>query len=69
MVQGGKLSNRTSASIDLSVQAGAPVTAAIYQLDPIVRRAESLQLTADGQAGLSEAQRALRAARREEALA
>ncbi|TFZ08838.1 NADH-quinone oxidoreductase subunit NuoG [Ramlibacter humi] len=66
MVQGGKLSNRTSASIDLSAGAGTPAAAAIYQLDPIVRRAESLQLTADGQAGLTEAQRAMRAARREE---
>ena len=58
MVQGGALSNRTSAAIDLSVAAGTPVTAAIYQLDSIVRRAESLQLTADGQAALPRSQRA-----------
>ncbi|TFZ02209.1 NADH-quinone oxidoreductase subunit G [Ramlibacter henchirensis] len=63
MVQGDKLSNRTTASIDLSVQAGTPVTAPIYQLDSIVRRAESLQLTADGQAVLPEAGRVLREAR------
>jgi NADH-quinone oxidoreductase subunit G len=44
------LSNATSASIDLSAAAGKPVTAAIYQLDGIVRRAPSLQLTADGRA-------------------
>jgi len=69
MVQGGKLSNRTAAPIELSVAAGTPVTAAIYQLDSIVRRAESLQLTADGQAALTEAQRALQAARREEVVA
>jgi len=31
----------------MHVDAGRPVTAAIYQLDPIVRRAPSLQLTAD----------------------
>ncbi|GAC1529218.1 MAG: NADH-quinone oxidoreductase subunit NuoG [Ramlibacter sp.] len=52
MVQGGKLSNRTWAKIDLAVPAGTPVTAAIYQLDGFVRRAASLQLTADGQAAL-----------------
>jgi NADH-quinone oxidoreductase subunit G len=46
-VQGGLLSNKTSASIDANVQAGKPVTAAIYQLDSIVRRAPALQLTAD----------------------
>jgi len=47
-VQGGKLSNATSASVDGSAASGTPVTAAIYQLDSIVRRAPSLQLTADG---------------------
>jgi NADH-quinone oxidoreductase subunit G len=46
-VQGGKLNNATSAAIDLSIAPGQPVTAAIYQLDSIVRRAPSLQLTAD----------------------
>jgi NADH-quinone oxidoreductase subunit G len=49
-VQGGKLGNATSATVDLSVAAGRPVTAAIYQLDSIVRRAPSLQLTADARA-------------------
>jgi NADH-quinone oxidoreductase subunit G len=44
------LSNATGASIELNAQAGKPVTAAIYQLDGIVRRAPSLQLTADGRA-------------------
>jgi NADH-quinone oxidoreductase subunit G len=44
------LSNSTSGSIDLNAAAGKPVTAAIYQLDGIVRRAPSLQLTADGRA-------------------
>ena len=51
VVQGGKLSNATSAAIDASTAAGQPVTAAIYQLDSIVRRAPSLQLTADGRLG------------------
>jgi NADH-quinone oxidoreductase subunit G len=47
-VQGGKLSNATSAAIDVAAAARQPAVAAIYQLDPIVRRARSLQLTADG---------------------
>ena len=46
-VQGGLLSNKTSAAIDVNVQASKPATAAIYQLDAIVRRAPALQLTAD----------------------
>jgi NADH-quinone oxidoreductase subunit G len=49
-VQGGELSNATIAAIDLNVSAGQPVTAAIYQLDSIVRRAPSLQYTADAKA-------------------
>ena len=36
----------------LDAGAGTPVTAAIYQLDGLVRRAPSLQLTADGQAAM-----------------
>jgi NADH-quinone oxidoreductase subunit G len=47
-VQGGKLSNATSAAIEASAGAGKPASAAIYKLDGIVRRATSLQLTADG---------------------
>jgi NADH-quinone oxidoreductase subunit G len=46
-VQGALLSNKTSAAIEAGAKAGKPVTAAIYQLDSIVRRAPSLQLTAD----------------------
>ena len=46
-VQGNVLGNATSASIDLSPSAGHPAAASIYQLDGIVRRAPSLQLTAD----------------------
>lgn len=42
-----KLSNVTTAAIDLSVTSVVPVSASIYQLDGIVRRASSLQATAD----------------------
>jgi len=49
-VQGDKLGNATTASIDLSAAAGQPASAAIYELDGIVRRAPSLQLTADARA-------------------
>ncbi|MDT8991173.1 NADH-quinone oxidoreductase subunit NuoG [Curvibacter sp. APW13] len=42
------LSNQNDAAIDLSEQAVAPVSASIYQLDGLVRRAASLQATADG---------------------
>ena len=49
-VQGGRLNNATSAAIDVTPSAGKPATAAIYQLDGIVRRAPALQLTADGRA-------------------
>ncbi len=40
-------SNATRAAITLNATATAPVSASIYQLDGIVRRAPSLQLTAD----------------------
>ncbi|WP_300708077.1 NADH-quinone oxidoreductase subunit NuoG [Limnohabitans sp.] len=40
-------SNATRAVINLAAAAGTPAVAAIYQLDGIVRRAPSLQLTAD----------------------
>lgn len=41
------LSNATSAAIRLTGEVPVPVVASIYQLDGIVRRAPSLQLTAD----------------------
>jgi NADH-quinone oxidoreductase subunit G len=41
------LSNACSASVDMSPATGQPAAAAIYQLDSLVRRAPSLQLTAD----------------------
>ncbi|MBU3739118.1 MAG: NADH-quinone oxidoreductase subunit G [Rhodoferax sp.] len=41
------LSNAAVSGIDLAVVAGEPCTASIYQLDGLVRRAPSLQKTAD----------------------
>ena len=41
------LSNATSATVDLTSATSEPVSASIYQLDGIVRRAASLQMTAD----------------------
>jgi NADH-quinone oxidoreductase subunit G len=41
------LSNACMAQVDVSPAAGQPTSAAIYQLDSLVRRAPSLQLTAD----------------------
>jgi NADH-quinone oxidoreductase subunit G len=41
------LSNATKAAIDLAPAAGTPAVAGIYALDGMVRRATSLQLTAD----------------------
>ncbi len=42
-----KLNNTTAVPADLGVPSAAPVAVGIYQLDSIVRRAASLQLTAD----------------------
>ncbi|TXH87152.1 MAG: NADH-quinone oxidoreductase subunit G [Rhodoferax sp.] len=50
---GNKLSNRCAVALDFSGKGEAPVSASIYQLDGIVRRAPSLQATADGRAGAS----------------
>jgi len=47
------LGNASSAAIDLSPASAAPVVASIYQLDGLVRRATSLQLTADARAAAS----------------
>ena len=44
------LNNTTNVSVNLSKVAGRPNVASIYQLDSIVRRATSLQLTADARA-------------------
>ena len=45
-----RLSNACAASVDVA-PATAPVTASIYQLDGLVRRAPSLQATADAKGG------------------
>jgi NADH-quinone oxidoreductase subunit G len=50
---GKNLSNRCAVALDLSEESVAPVSASIYQLDGIVRRAPALQATADGRAALS----------------
>jgi NADH-quinone oxidoreductase subunit G len=50
-VSASKLSNATSAAIDLGKDADEPATANIYQLDSLTRRAPALQATADAQAG------------------
>jgi len=46
-----RLSNACQTAVDLSVCPHEPAVAGIYQLDGIVRRATSLQLTADARAG------------------
>ncbi len=50
-VNAAKLSNATTAAIDLAKAADEPATASIYQLDSLTRRAPSLQATADAKAG------------------
>ncbi len=49
LLPGHILSNKTQATVDLSPAPVAPVVAGIYALDGLVRRAASLQLTADAQ--------------------
>jgi len=48
-----KLGNTTTAAIDISEVKTQPVFAAIYQIDGIVRRASSLQMTADARSTLN----------------
>jgi NADH-quinone oxidoreductase subunit G len=54
LVPTAKLSNSTQADAGTQAKAGQPlpVVASIYQLDSIVRRAPSLQMTADGRNAL-----------------
>ena len=54
-VQGGKLSNKTAKAAWLGDTDARPVSAGIYQLDSIVRRAPALQLTADARIGRMQA--------------
>ena len=49
-VPGSALSNAAPLPIAVTASQGEPVVAAIYQLDSIVRRATSLQMTSDGKA-------------------
>ncbi len=51
--QAANLSNATQAGINVAATAGEPVVASIYQLDGLVRRAPSLQLTADAREGVT----------------
>ena len=44
------MNTHTQATPEIARATVQPVTAGIYQLDALVRRAPSLQLTADGQA-------------------
>jgi NADH-quinone oxidoreductase subunit G len=46
----GRLSNATTAAIQVAGECAEPVVASIYQLDSLVRRAPSLQRTADARA-------------------
>jgi NADH-quinone oxidoreductase subunit G len=48
------LSNKTNAALSAQAVTGMPCTASIYQLDGIVRRAPSLQLTADAKAAANQ---------------
>ena len=46
-----RLSNACDVAIDLTPATDKPEVASIYQIDGLVRRAPSLQLTADAKAG------------------
>jgi NADH-quinone oxidoreductase subunit G len=58
-VPAARLSNACDAAIDLQRAEVAPVTASIYQLDGMVRRATSLQLTADAKRAVPAQEEAL----------
>ncbi len=60
-VDAARLDNACDAAIDLAPAAGEPCVASIYQLDGLVRRAASLQLTADAR-GNARAQQAVEGA-------
>ena len=48
---GSLLSNATQAKVDMTPASKPPVTASIYQLDSLVRRAPALQHTTDAHEG------------------
>ena len=56
LVEASRLDNTTQAVMDTRVTQGVPCVASIYQLDGLVRRAPSLQLTADGRAAAAAAE-------------
>jgi NADH-quinone oxidoreductase subunit G len=58
VVEASLLSNKTAKAAWLGDTDAKPVAASIYQLDPIVRRSPSLQLTADAQVAKTEGVRA-----------
>ncbi|MDQ3272707.1 MAG: NADH-quinone oxidoreductase subunit NuoG [Pseudomonadota bacterium] len=49
-----RLDNSSTSAIQLTAGEGVPAVASIYQLDSLVRRASSLQLTADARQGVVE---------------
>jgi NADH-quinone oxidoreductase subunit G len=53
VVDSARLSNAVASAIDTQVATLEPCVAPIYQLDGLVRRASSLQLTADARAGVA----------------
>jgi NADH-quinone oxidoreductase subunit G len=59
LVDAARLSNTTSAPVNTEAAPGQPCVAAIYQLDGLVRRASSLQLTSDARQTSETAQGAL----------
>ncbi len=56
VVPAQRLNNVTQASVSMQETGVAPCVASIYQLDSLVRRSTSLQLTADGRATVQGAQ-------------
>jgi NADH-quinone oxidoreductase subunit G len=53
VVDSARLSNAVASAIDTQAATLEPCVASIYQLDGLVRRASSLQLTADARAGVA----------------
>jgi NADH-quinone oxidoreductase subunit G len=53
VVDSARLSNAVASAIDTQAATLEPCVAPIYQLDGLVRRASSLQLTADARAGVA----------------
>jgi NADH-quinone oxidoreductase subunit G len=56
LVPADRLDNGSTSPIQLAGGQGAPAVARIYQLDSLVRRSTSLQLTADARAAALDAE-------------